>query len=195
MKLTPEQDRAVQEMVELAASMLGKGRAVHPETAIAATAWLAGSLLLRSLNLRLPSDEPGTVVLSNEANQKMPRLATLLAAFLSGSGITLDQSKLGGDRALRGAPPRLNFIGALSVLQAPALAIVDAHRLSYDQAADAAAIATAFVVKESAAAIGAETGANLAMYCFIEGSKTLPPHSETHPLTVGARTKPWYRFW
>ena len=60
--------------------------------------------------------------------------------------------------------------------------------------ARAAALATAFVVKECLQQLSPETAINVAIFGFIEGSKTIPPK-------IGAKSKgdndkkPWYKIW
>ena len=192
MWITDEQNQATGEYVELLAGM-GSGRAVHAETAIAASARLSGSLLLRSFGFDLESAQPGTVLLSNEANEKYPTLANLVLSFLDKSGIQLDSTKFGGAPEQRGSAPQLDVQQSLSLLQGPALEIARRHSLSLEQAAQSAALATAFIVKECSPSIGAETAFNVAVYGFIEGSKTAPPRLAP---AAGARTRrPWYTFW
>ena len=194
MNITPQQHKATGELVDLVAAKVGNGGAVHPETAIAAAARLAGSLLLRSFSFRFEGLEPGSVLLSEEANEKGPLLVNTLAAFLSTAKLSLDQTKLGGQQDQRGQEPRLDFLNTLSQLQADALKISAENGLTMAQAAQAAALATAFIVKECAPQIGTETGFNVALYGFIEGSKTVPPAIATASRPPAA-AKPWYRFW
>lgn len=194
MNITQEQNNAAGELVDLIASKVGNNRAVHPETAISASARLSGSLLLRSFNLQLESFEQGAILLSNEANERGPLLVNTLAAVLSAASVPLDQSKLGGQVEQRGEEPRLDIVSALAQLQDDAIKICEANHLNLEQAAQAAALATAFIVKECAPQIGAETGFNVAVFGFIEGSKTVPPSiARTSPAT--ASSKPWYKFW
>jgi len=193
LRITEDQNRAAGDFVELIASALGTGRAIHPETAIASAARVSGSLLLRSFELDLETPEPGTVLLSNEANEKGPVLVGLLASFLERNQIQVDPTKLGGAPEQRGQAPNLDAQGSLALLQEGALQIVARHSLSLQQAAEAAALATGFIVKECAPSIGAETGFNIAAFGFIEGSKSVPPRLGK-PIRESP-AKPWYRFW
>lgn len=191
MKITEAQNRAAGEFVDLVANKVGSGgREIHPETAISSAARLAGSLLLRSFNLRIDSVEPGVVLLSNEANEKGPLLVGTMGAFLSNAGIALDRSLLGGETSKRGTEPQLSILEALSLLQEDAMGIASRNGLGLEEAAQSAALATAFIVKECARNITAETGFNVAAFGFIEGSKTAPP-------SIAANTgkKPWYKVW
>lgn len=192
--ITPAQNKAAGELLDLIAAKVGKERAVHPETAISASARLSGSLLLRSFNLLLDTHEPGAILLSAEANEKGPMLINMLGAFLSASNVHLDKQKLSGQQVWRGEEPKLDFLSTLSQLQEPALEIGKNNQLSLEETAQAAALATAFVVKECAPQIGAETAFNVAVYGFVEGSKTVPPRRFSAQ-QVPHRAKSWYRFW
>jgi hypothetical protein len=192
--ISAAQNKAAGEFVDLVASKLGSGRAVHSETAIASAACLAGSLLFRSFELNVPSAEPGQVVLSNEANEQGPQLIGIMSAMLQHFGVSLAQEKLGGDSAKRGGFPQLSTVESLELLQEDALQIAATNGLNLQEAAQAAAMATAFTVKECAAHLGAEVGFNIAAFGFIEGCKTMPP-------AVGGKQeppapkKPWYKRW
>lgn len=196
MSFTESQDRATGELVALVASCLGAERAIHPETAIASAARLAGSLLLRSCGLPLGKLEPGSIVLSDAANEKGPLLVETLAAYLAGAEVPIQRDKLGGEPDKRGTPPHLSIVQSLAQLQDEAMAIAERHGLTLEQVAQSAALATAFMVRECASRIGAETGFNIAAYGFVEGSKTVPPRSsrpDSGPVPATAR--PWYKFW
>jgi hypothetical protein len=108
--ITPEQNKAAGEFVELIAAKIGDGRSIHSETAIAACARLSGSLLLRSFNFQLEALEPGTALLSEEANQKGPELINTMLGFLSAVGVPADQLSV-NQQAGRGEAPRLD-VGA-----------------------------------------------------------------------------------
>ena len=192
MQITEQQNRAAGDFVDLIAGRLGAGRAIHPETAIATSARISGSLLLRSFGFDLDSQEPGTVLLSKEANEQGPALVNLLAAFLASGKIQLDQTKLGGAAEHRGAEPDLNTQQSLALIQEDALQIAERNSLSLRQAAEAAALATGFIVKECIASIGGETGFNVAAFGFIEGSKSVPPRIQNRKPSP---SKPWYKFW
>jgi hypothetical protein len=194
LNISQAQHKAAGEIVELIASKIGKGRAIHPETAISASARLSGSLLLRSFNLNLDTYAPGAIVLSHEANEKGPDLINFLSAYLSAAAVQLDQQKLSGRQELRGGEPQLDTLGALKLLQESAFEIGEKNQLSVEQTAQAAAWATGFLVKECAPQISAETGFNVAAYGFVEGSKTVPPPRSNEP-RMQFEAKPWYKFW
>lgn len=133
------------------------------------------------------------MVLSNEANEKGPQLMNILAGYLHSQGVSLAEDKLGGSHAARGEEPRLTVVQATDFLQDDALRIAQDNRLSLEEAAQAAAVATAFIVRECAKSIGAEVGFNVAAFGFIEGCKTVPAVITTRQ--GQDKGKPWYQFW
>jgi hypothetical protein len=191
--ITDKQNQATGDFVELISARLGSGRAIHPETAIASSARIAGSLLLRSFGFDLETPKPGTVLLSTEANERSPTLLNLMGSFLANKQVELDATKLGGAPEHRGMEPHLSLQESLALLQADALKIAARHSLSLQEAAESAALATAFIVKECVASIGGETGFNVAAFGFVEGSKTVPPHLENRHKP--SSLKPWYKIW
>lgn len=162
-------------LVDLVAARAGTGRAVHAETAISTAARLSGSLLLRSFDLDIQKLEPGSVLLSEKANEEGPQLINILGSVLQNFGVTLDKTKLGGSNAVRGEAPKLSVVQSLGLLQEDAIRLAGENLLSLKEAAQSAAMATAFIVKECAGSIGGEVGFNVAIYGLIEGSKTVPP--------------------
>lgn len=195
MQISEAQNAAAGEFVDLIAGRVSSGgRAIHPETAIAGSARMAGSLLLRSFHLGVESEEPGVVLLSNEANEKGPMLFGILAGYLAQSGVLLNRALLGGEATSRGAAPHLSVLESLALLQDDAIRIAKYNNLSLEEAAQAAALATGFIVKECAGNIGAETGFNVAMFSFIEGSKTVPPPLGGATASAGGK-KPWCKTW
>ena len=193
MQISEAQNKLAGQLVDLVAEALGSGRAVHPETAVACSARLAGSLLLRSFNLNIEKVEPGTVVLSNEANEQGPQLISILGAMLENFGVSLDTKKLDGKPKVRGRDPELSVMESLLLLQDKALSCVSRSGLNLVEASQAAAIATAFIVKECARDIGGEVGFNIAAYGFIEGSKTVPPRPTSG--SAQSEKRPWYKLW
>ena len=94
MNITKEEFDSAGELVELIAEKIGdSNRAIHSETAISASALLSGSLLLRSFNLNLNVGEPGSVLLSEEANEQGPMLVNILGGFLQVFNIHINNEK------------------------------------------------------------------------------------------------------
>ena len=95
---------------------------------------------------------------------------------------------------MRGQTPRLTLIESLDLLQDDAVRIATDCGLRLEEGAQAAAIATAFVVSQCAKDIGGEVGFNAAVYGFIEGSKTVPPLLRPSA-ALPKNKKPWYKPW
>jgi len=204
------QNKVAGALVDLVAAAVGSGRAVHPETAIASASRLSGSLLLRSFNFNDQGLEPGSVLLSERANEEGPQLINILSAAIQSFGVNLDKGKLGGGGELRGEVPKLTVVQSLELLQDDALSIASKSGLGPKEAAQCAALATAFIVKECAQNIGGEVGFNVAVYGFLEGSKTVPPMLRDNRSSVSdqgnsfrvdgsklapkPKPRPWWRF-
>src|SRR5262245_14237471 len=98
MEFTEAKNNATNDLVELVTGSLGGHggveRAVHPATAIASIARLSGSLLLRTFPFNLEKVEPGTAILSEEANTKGPVLMNIFLAMLQNYGIKVDDKTM-----------------------------------------------------------------------------------------------------
>lgn len=150
-----------------------EGGTFPAETAIVSVARMAGSLLLRSLDLPLTSMQPGSAVLSEQADLQGPRLIQLLGAVLQGIGVQLDSSRLSaGQAAAQGQ--KEPFLRTQQMLEPRFAAIQDNHDLTDGEAADAAAAATAVLIKNCAGVLDPHVGFALAVHGFLEGSKTVP---------------------
>lgn len=169
-----EFEAAAREMSEVFATRLGgPGRAVHPETAIAAAARMAGTMLLRSFGLDTTGMPPGGVLLSEQANQHGPMLLNILGAGLTHFGMPPNRAAL-RDLSDRGREPQLTVLQTQELVDEDILRIQRRHNLSFQDAARACALTTAWLVKECAPQIGADVGVRIAAFGFVEGSKTVP---------------------
>jgi len=88
MQVSEAQHTFVGELVDLVAGLFGEDREIHAETAIASAARLSGSFMFRSFDLELQGIEPGTLILSKEADEKAPHLIEIMDA--AGDGPTLE---------------------------------------------------------------------------------------------------------
>ena len=193
MNISSEQDNATGQIIEHFVTRFGTNRTLHPETVIATLARLSGSFLLRSFNFNLDALERGAIILSEEANEKGQELLGILSASLASRGVTLDVEKFGGESSLRGEEPKVSFDESTALLQNDVLRIAQENKLGFEEIAQAAILATAFVIAECAKNIGAETGFNVAAYALIEGSKTVPPPFVS--ISNVKENKPWYKVW
>lgn len=177
------------------ASKVGVERAIHPATAISTAARLSGSFLFRTFGFQTDGQEPGSILLSEQANEKGTQLINIVGSYLTNSNIAIDQTKLGAVGEDKELKPKITFLRAISLVQNEALEICVRHGLNMEQSAQSVAAATAFIVKECAAQITVETGFNIAIYGFIEGSKTVPPLFVSASSKSTHTQKPWYKFW
>ncbi len=171
--LTKQQIAAAEQFADATLDELETVDGVHPETAVAAAAGMAGSFLLRSFGFELGHLAPGSAVLSDEANQQGPRLVQILGGVLAHGGVELDREILGrgvdSDRLAR-----LDFLAGQAALEAAFLAVGARQKLSLGEAAEAAAAATGFLIQQFAEELDPSVAFAIAVYGFIEGAKTAP---------------------
>lgn len=176
--LNQAQLQAASEFGTTAMQAFDQGGTFPAETVIGATARMAGSFLFRSFELPLTGVQPGSVVLSEQANQQGPRLIQILGVVLKNIGVKLDSSKLSaGQQAALGQ--RESFLETQGMLEAQFVAICDKHDLSDSEAADSLAVATAVLIKNCSNLLDPHAAFGLAIYGFIEGSKTAPAVSDS----------------
>ena len=170
---TKEQQDAAQQFVGLAIEAFKNERGVHAETAIAGVARMAGTFLFRSFAFPLASVQPGQAVLSDVANEQGPKLIQALGGMLAHIGVTLDRSKLGVNKDPEHRP-LLDFLATQKRLEPLFSRAMQALGLSYLQAAESAAIATAMLIKQCVPVLDPNVAFGIAAYGFVEGSKTAP---------------------
>lgn len=171
--ITQPQIDAAQAFANAVVAELKSDRGVHAETAVAAVARMAGTFLFRSFGFDLQDVQPGQPVLSEQANEAGPGLIRVLAGALAEIGVAIDEAKLGAP-ALAANRPTLDFLATQARLEPAFAAIRDRHGLSLTEAADAAAIATAFTIHQCARVLDPSIAFGVAVYGFIEGTKTAP---------------------
>lgn len=159
-------------IVDAVIAGLTNERGVHAETAVAATARMAGTCLFRSFNLPTGSIAPGSPVLSDLANEQGPRLVEVMQAGLTGLGI-----ELGNDADMQEDPdhrPLLAFLETQHLLEPAILAITASHDLKGETAARACALATALMIHRTRSVLDPSIGFGLAVYGIVEGTRTMP---------------------
>jgi hypothetical protein len=188
MEISEKQNKATGEIVDLIASAIGKNREVHSATAIATSARLSGAFLFKSFGLKIDDAKPGTVVLSQQANEEGPELINVIGAVLSNFGVTVDNDKMESAEIQK---TELDFLQSLSATQTKATVIMKKYGLNEKEMAVACAMSTAFIIQQCQNDVEVESGFNTAVYGLIEGSKTVPPE-----MTVSTNEqKKWYQFW
>lgn len=171
--LSQTQLQAASEFGTIAMQAFDQGGTFPAETVIGSTARMAGSFLFRSLGLPLTGVQPGSVVLSEQANQQGPRLIQILGAVLQSLGVKLESSRLSASEGTaRGQ--KESFLETQKVLEAKFVAIRDKNGFSDGEAADSVAVATAVLIKNCSNLLDPHVGFGLAVYGFIEGCKTAP---------------------
>jgi hypothetical protein len=164
---------AAQDFANTALEVLETEGSVHAETAIAGVARMAGTFLFRSFGFNLSGIQPGNVVLSDIANEQGPVLIEILTAALSHLGIILDEEKLGGINSEENRPNK-GFLETQRILEPEFSALKERYGLSENEAAETAAFATALLIQEYRNFVDPNTAFDIAIYGFIEGTKTAP---------------------
>jgi hypothetical protein len=97
---------------------------------------------------------------------------------LEKTGVKLDSNELSASqRTTKGQ--KGSVLETQKILEAPFAAIRDKYGLSDGEAADSVAVATAVLIKNCASLLDPHVGFGLAVYGFIEGSKTAPAVSHS----------------
>lgn len=171
--LRQAQLQAANEFGTTAIRAFDQGGTFPAETVIGSAARMAGSFLFRSLGLPMTGIQPGSVVLSDQANQQGPRLIQILGTVLQNIGVKLEPSQLSANPRTKGGLKE-PFIETQGILEAQFVAIRDKYELSDGEAADSVAVATAVLIKNCSNLLEPHIGFGLAVYGFIEGAKTAP---------------------
>jgi hypothetical protein len=182
---------------ESARKLVVTERGLHAETLISSVARMAGSLMYRSFGF----DEkiaPGTSVLSDQANTHGPKLMNLMFVTLQQLGQKIEEQD--ADREYCSPKfSQLTFQEAHDRLAAFFLHYCKVAPISFHDAAFGAAVATAVLIHDCRAVLDVKKGAAIAIYGFVEGTKTAPypidagtSQSQTPPTSP---KKPWYKKW
>ena len=166
-------DAASKDIYTLLVSKLQKETSVHIGTLVSAAARLAGASLYRSFNFKDDKVPPGTVVLSEDANQEWPKLMSMLLATLNANGIQVDQTEFVMQPPEEHEPHQA-ILEMQAELQGPFNQILSKRGLDYRQGAYAAANACAIAILKSRLLVDPQITCGLAALGFIEGSKTAP---------------------
>ncbi|MGE5257874.1 MAG: hypothetical protein ACM3KE_14445 [Hyphomicrobiales bacterium] len=171
--LKQKQIDAAQEFVSATVNALKTDRGLHAETAIAATARMAGTFLFRSFGFSIEGIEPGQVVLSGLANEQGPRLIEVLSGVLSHVGVSLNEEEKGGTPGPENQPHQ-GFLETQKHLEPLYVAIKNRHHLSAKEAAESGAVAAALLIRQCSQVLDLNVAFEIAVYAIIEGTKTAP---------------------
>ncbi|MFN3587046.1 MAG: hypothetical protein ACK4UT_06040 [Moraxellaceae bacterium] len=169
-RLRPEQLSAATAFAEATLAALPDADGV---TRVSACARMAGSFLFRNFAHALNRPAPGSVLSLPVAGAHGPRLIGLLQNALARLGLAVDagRAELEHDSL---ATPALGFLASQSRLAPAFEPIRQQQGLSLEEAADAAAVAVAMLIKQGERTLPAQAAFAIAVYAFIEGSKTVP---------------------
>ncbi|HCT40904.1 MAG TPA: hypothetical protein DF427_06985 [Moraxellaceae bacterium] len=146
---------------------------LQAETVVAGCARMAGTFLFRSFAHALNDVQPGAVLLSQVATESGPNLIGLLSSALARLGINIDAASVDIETANAGKP-QLEFLASQRLLEPEFATIRERFGLTYEEAAYAAAVGTAILIRHAEKKLTPHAAFGLAVYSFIEGSKTAP---------------------
>ena len=172
-KLKQKQIDAAQEFADATVHALKTDRGLHVETAIAATARMAGTFLFRSFGFSGEGMEPGQVVLSGLANEQGPELLQVLSGVLSHVGVSLNEEETGRIPKPEHQPHQ-SFLETQKRLEPLYAAIRDRHGLSVKEAAESGAVAAALLIRQCSRVLDPNVAVGIAVHGIIEGTKTAP---------------------
>lgn len=171
---------------------------LHAETLIASVARMAGSLMYRSFDFD-ETIEPGAAVLSDQANIHGPKLVNIMFATLQQLGNTVGQDDLDSGY-VSSKFSHLTFRASHDRLAPCFLKYCDLAPIALHDAAMGAAIATGILVHDCREVLPVDKGGAIAVYGFVEGTKTAPypvgategrPSADASP----EKKRPWYKVW
>jgi len=171
---TEAQWQAAEKISQLIIAALTTDRGIHAETAVASAARLAGSFLFRSFGLKTGGVKPGTPVLSDAANEYGPLLIQTFGTALVRLGVSVDQSAI-SEPIPPDHAPQLSILQTAAALEAPATTLAERFQLDKHGTAHACALAAAILIQKAQSVLDPDIGAAIAVYGFVEGSKTMPP--------------------
>ncbi len=190
-----------------AKKVLSTDDGVHIETLISSISRVAGSMMYRSFALDAsisPDIKPGTHVLSEQANIYGPHMMNILLITLQKLGTPLHEGDMHPDYATAKFS-QLSFQEASERLVPFFQTYCEAASMSHLEAAMAAAMAAALTIYDYRDTLAVEKGASIAVFGFVEGTKTAPypvsvPLSTSIPiLPTPVQNEPakkrWYQFW
>lgn len=142
------QEKAVGGLLDLIVHKLGTAEgAFHAGTAVTVCARLTGSLALRSFNIMTLEMKPGSVVLSEEANDVGQHLTGLVQAVMHQAGCFVNTDDMDN---IEEATSELDFQESLHSIQDDAIVHLQSCGYAYLEMAQIGAIATGFLISRCA---------------------------------------------
>lgn len=152
---------------------LATERGAHAETCVTAAARMGGAILFRTFGLPTQNMPVGSPVLSDMANERGPVLVEVMKLGLSGLGIEIDENQAPTGPTAEHSP-LVNHIETLEKLDARIGEITSSNGLYGEEAARACALAAALLISLTKSVLDPQISFGLAVYGFVEGTKTVP---------------------
>ena len=174
-EIAKRRQKTAREALQLFEKEFDPAVGAHPETVLHAAAWLAGTSLHRSFGYT-EEQAPGTIMLSEKANQEWPKLMKTFMFLLEKDGF-----KLGPDELVLKFPgehgPKMNMLEVQQRFQAADNEIMRKHGFDYAEGGKTGAVicallAKVYCVRRKDLAPGLAAG--IVEMGFIEGTKTAP---------------------
>lgn len=154
-------------------SALSTERGAHAETVVSAAARMGGTILFRTFGLPTANMPAGAPILSDIANERGPVLVEVMKAGLTGLGLEIDESVVESGPTADHAP-LITIIETQQKLDEKIAEIAAAHGLYGEEAARACALAAALLISLTRSVLDPKISFGLAVYGFVEGTKTNP---------------------
>jgi hypothetical protein len=147
----------------------------HPETVLHAAAWLAGTSLYRSFGYK-EEQAPGTIMLSEKANEEWPKLMKTFVFLVEKDGI-----KLKPDELILNFPgehgPKKSILEIQAEFQDEYNKVMQANGFDFAEGGKTGAVVCAMLVKAYCVRrkdLEPALAAGIVEMGFIEGAKTSP---------------------
>lgn len=165
-----------QAFAQLAFDTLATDGRLQAESAIAGLARMAGTYYFRSFGYAAMKLVPGQAVLSEEANEKGPELMNLTHEVLARIGLKLDDNAVRAQLAASREThkPVMDFRSTQPRLERAFAPVKEQYGLSNVEAGRAAACAVALLIHNCQQELDPAVAFGIAVYGFVEGSKTTP---------------------
>lgn len=170
---------------------------LHADTLIASVSRMAGSLMYQSFGFD-KDIPPGTIVLSPQADIHGSKLMNIMLETLRRLGHQIEESNLNSD-FLSSKSPKLSFKESTDRLSMFFFKYCEVTHMALQDAAFAAAMAAGALIHDCREVLAIENGGAIAVYGFIEGTKTAPYSISSSDDVVQTeaqiKRKPWYKVW
>lgn len=157
---------------DVARKAIATEQGLHAETLISSAARMSGSLMYRSFGFD-KNIEPGTSILSDQANIHGPKLMNLMLVTLQQLGQKIGEKDINREYT-SAKDSQLIFKESVDRLAPFFLKYCEVAPMSYHDAALGAAIATGILIHDCREVLDVKKGAGIAVYGFVEGTKTAP---------------------